>query len=94
MQQFRAISQQFCSAELSTEPNPKFQFIIDLQSWIEAMIKDSFEIIMCLDANEGIDDQTGQFCPLEFTLDRPISGKGHDEKLATLIHTCGLCNPL
>jgi hypothetical protein len=58
------------------------------------MLSKFYEIILCLDANEGIDEQVGLFSPLQFSLDKPIIGSGHDGTLATLIRTCGLCDPL
>lgn len=93
-QQFRHLSKDFREADLIHDPKPRLQFIVDLQAWLEYKIQDNHSIILALDANEGIQDITGSYHPLEFTLDRPISTKGHDGSLATLMHTCGLRDPL
>jgi len=50
--------------------------------------------ILVIDAYEGSYGQIGNFCPLLYTLDTPISGKGHDGSLATLVRLSGLCDPL
>ncbi len=36
------------------EPQPRLQFILDLQAWLENMMNNKTEIILCLDANEDI----------------------------------------
>jgi len=87
MQQFRSLSKQYCKAEIQFDPKRRFQFINDLKAWVEELIRKSYEIILCMDANEGVDEQPGKYCPLELTLDKPIKGKGHDGSLNTLIRT-------
>jgi hypothetical protein len=94
MQQFRHLSQQNREADIISDPKPKYQFIIDLQAWLQEMMGKEYEIILCLDANESIDGKAGQFSPLQYSLSKPIAGSGHDGTLATLIRTCGLCDPL
>jgi hypothetical protein len=94
MQQFRHLSQQNREAGMISDPKPKYQFIIDLQAWLQEMMSKEYEIILCLDANESIDSKVGQFSPLQYSLSKPITGSGHDGTLATLIRTCGLCDPL
>jgi hypothetical protein len=76
------------------EPKSRFQFIVNLQAWLQEKISHSYEVILCLDANEGLSGKSGQFHPLEYMLDTPIMGKGHDGTLVTLIRSCGLCDPL
>jgi len=94
MQQFRHLSQQNREADIISDPKPKYQFIIDLQAWLQEMMGKEYGIILCLDANESIDGKVGQFSPLQYSLSKPIAGSGHDGTLATLIQTCGLCDPL
>jgi hypothetical protein len=94
MQEFRSLSKQYRTVEIQFDPKPRFQFIIDLQAWVEELIRQSYEIILFMDTNEGVDEQPGKYCPLELNLDKPILGRGHDGLLATLIRTCGLCDPL
>jgi hypothetical protein len=59
MQQFRSLSMQYRTANIKSEPNPRFQFLIDLHAWVEELIQQSYEIILCMDANESIDEQPG-----------------------------------
>jgi hypothetical protein len=94
MQQFRTLSQHMRAVELTSNPRPRYQFIIDLQAWLQELINKSYEVILCIDANESIHNQLGQFSPLQFSLDKPIVGSRHDGTLATRIRTCGLCDPL
>jgi hypothetical protein len=95
MQQFRNLSQEFCKKKnMQHEPKPRFQFIVDLQAWLQEKISQSYEVILCLDANEGCSGKSGQFDPLEYTLYTLIMGKGHDGTLVTFIRSCGLRDPL
>lgn len=93
-QQYRNLSQQFRQADLTHDPKPQHQFIADLQAWLESKIASGYSIILSIDANEGLQDKTGNYTPLHFTLDQPIPTKGHDGSLSTLLHTCGLIDPL
>lgn len=86
-QQFRGLSQQFRKADLAYDPKPRHQFIVDLQAWLESKTATGY-------ANEGLHEGTGNYTPLHFTLKHPIPTKGHDGTLSTLIHTCGLLDPL
>jgi hypothetical protein len=54
----------------------------------------NYSIILGIDANEGSYGQIGNYCPLIYTLDTPITGTGHDGSLATLVRSSGLCDPL
>jgi hypothetical protein len=49
---------------------------------------------LALDANEGLEPETGTYHPLDYTLDKPIPTKVHDGTINTLGRTCGLCEPL
>lgn len=93
-QQFRFLSKEFREANIYEDPQPIKQFIIDLQAWLEFKNKAGCFIILTIDANEGIGKETGTFFPLDYNLEKPISTKGHDGTIRTLVRTCGLCDPL
>jgi len=93
-QQFQHLSKQFRKTNTPGNPNPRNQFIVDLQAWLEVKVKDNYFIILSLDANEGIYGKTGHIHPLDYNEEHPISTKGHDGSLLTLMNTCGLCDPL
>jgi hypothetical protein len=93
-QQFRFLSREFRAAEVIEDPQPRKQFIIDLQDWLEYQNTAGCFIILALDSNEGLGSETGKYHPLDYTLDKPIPIKGHDGTIKTLVRTCGLCNPL
>jgi hypothetical protein len=58
------------------------------------MMTQRLDIILALDANESIEGVQGKYCPLDYTIDKPVTPNGHDGSIATLIRTCGLCDPL
>jgi hypothetical protein len=93
-QQFRQLSKTFRDADLSGDPIPRHQFIVDLQGWIEHKIGEGHQIILSIDANESFNHTAGSFTPVPYTLEKPIPLKGHDGSIATLVKTCGLCDPL
>jgi hypothetical protein len=93
-QQHRYLSKEFREANSMDNPQPRKQFIVDLQAWLEHKNKAGCFIILALDANEGLGEDTGTYHPLEYTLEKPIATRGHDGTLQTLVRTCGLCDPL
>jgi len=93
-QQFRKLSQQFRDSGIQKEPCPRNQFILDLQAWLEHKLQEQYDIILSLDANESITQETGTISPLTYNPEQPTAGYGHDGSLMTLIRTCGLCDPL
>jgi hypothetical protein len=93
-QQFRALSKTFRDADLLDDPVPRKQFIVDLQAWIEHKVAEGYQIILGIDANEPYSQTKGNFTPLHYTLETPISTKGHDGTLSTLVRSCGLIDPL
>ena len=93
-QQFRGLSERFRHADLTHDPKPRHQFIVDLQAWLETKIASDYSIVLSIDANESLQPTVGTYTPLNFTLEKPIPIKGHDGTLATLLHTCGLRDPL
>ncbi len=71
------------------------QFILDLQAWLESLIQTDHEIILALDANEPYNpDIPACHHPLLYDPSKLTLDKTHDGKLATLIATCGLKDPL
>ncbi len=93
-QQFRKLLQQFRNSGIQEEPCSRHQFILDLQAWLEHKIQDQYDIILSLDANESITQETGSISPLTYNPEQPTAGNGHDGSLMTLIRTCGLRDPL
>ncbi len=93
-QQFRLLSQSFHEADLDDDPIPHHQFIVDLQAWLEHRVESGYHIVLGIDANEAYHGKGGSFTPITYQLDSPISIKGHDGTLATLVRSCGLMDPL
>ncbi len=68
--------------------NPRPQFILDLQSWIQSKIESGHDIILALDANATSDPDTpGSPHPLQYKEGILTLDKKHDAKLSTLIST-------
>jgi exonuclease III len=77
------------------DANPRRQFILDLQSWLQHHLKQNHEIILAMDANMMYDpDITGQAYPLTYKENVPITDHKHNGLLSSLIATCGLIDPL
>jgi hypothetical protein len=94
-QQIRLLSQTIRANNLPIAPNPRRQFIMDLQAWIEHLIQTDHEIILSLDANEPYNpDAPGTVTSLQYQQDKLTISKTHDGKLSTLIASCGLKDPL
>ncbi len=94
-QQHRLLSHLYRTHHLQAAPHPHRQFILDLQSWLEHLIKEDYDIILTLDANEPYNpDVPVAQHPLSFQPGIPMLDKRHDGKLSTLIATCGLQDPL
>jgi hypothetical protein len=94
-QQHRILSQHIRDNNLPIAPHPRRQFILDLQSWIEHLIHTNHDIILAMDANESYNpDVPCTAKPLHYNQGQHTLDKSHDGKLATLIATCGLCDPL
>ncbi len=94
-QQHRLLSAHIRQNNLPISPHPHRQFILDLQSWIQTLIQEGHKIILALDANESynpdilVPPHALTYKEGHLTLD-----KHHDGKLATLVSTCGLKDPL
>jgi len=93
-QQFRRLSEQFREAERTDDPIPRHQFIVDLQGWLEYKISKGYYVILGIDANEPFNPDGGNYTPVDYQLNQPISIKGHDGTLQTLVRTSGLVDPL
>jgi hypothetical protein len=94
-QQTRLLSSYIRQNNLPISAHPHRQFILDLQSWIETLIQEGHEIILALDANETYNPEV-PVPPhkLVHKLGQLTLDKHHDGKLATLVSTCGLKDPL
>jgi hypothetical protein len=94
-QQYRLLSAAIRNDNLPIAPNPRRQFIMDLQSWIEHLIHTEHDIILSMDANEPYNpDIPGTVHLLPYSKDKLVMSKTHDGKLATLVASCGLKDPL
>jgi hypothetical protein len=92
-QQYRHLSSYLRESSLTTQPNPRRQFILDLQAWIESLVHTNHDIILSLDGNEDYTISTPQFTPLTYIANKHIDNPKHDGTLATLLKTCGLIDP-
>jgi len=93
-QQFRQLSAHFRDADMTEDPVPRHQFIVDLQGWLEHKVSESYYIILGIDANEPFYPGKGLYTPVDYQLNHPIPIKGHDGTLSTLVKTSGLVDPL
>jgi len=94
-QQLRLLSRQFQEQNLTGIPNPRRQFILDLQAWIEFLLTDGQEIILSLDANEVYNPDVHTTAhSLSYHPGKLTTSDRHDGKLATFISTCQLILPL
>jgi hypothetical protein len=93
-QQFRVLSQQFREADRTDDPIPRHHLIEDLQGWLDHKTAEGNYIILGIDANEAFDSSRGNYTPVDYQIGQPISTKGHDGTLSTLVRTSGLVDPL
>ncbi len=78
-----------------TNAQPRRQFILDLQSWLEEKIAQDHDIILTRDCNDTYNpDQPGTIHHLPYTHGIALLHKTHDGKLSTLLASCGLVDPL
>jgi hypothetical protein len=92
-QQFWRLSEHFRDADLTDDPVPWHQFIVDLQGWLEHKISEGYYVILGIDANGPFHPGEGNYTPVDFQLNQPIPIKGHDGTLNTLVKTSGLVDP-
>jgi len=94
-QQIRVLSQQHRQHGQRVSPQPRRQFILDLQGWLEFKKEEGHELIVGMDANDTYDPDAGGIShSVSYTPDRPTISPAHPGKLSTLIATCGLRDPL
>jgi hypothetical protein len=93
-QQYRMLSRKYRDANLTADPKPLLQFIVDLQAWLAQYISRGKKIILGIDSNEDISGKQGQITPMKYHIDKPISTAGHDGSLASLMRTCGLVDAI
>jgi hypothetical protein len=94
-QQQRTLSHLHIHHSQHVTSQPRRQFILDLQSWLEELIAQHHEIILAMDANASYNPDTAYPThPLSYRLNTPTLAPGHNGTLATLISTCGLVDPL
>jgi hypothetical protein len=91
-QQLRVLSRLHREQRIEAPPNPRRQFILDLQSWLEYLQSEGHQFILAMDANDTYDpDGTCPKHPLHPSL---TVDSQHNGKLATLVSSCDLCLPL
>ncbi|MFN9951609.1 MAG: hypothetical protein ACK55I_00800, partial [bacterium] len=75
--------------------DPRRQFILDLQAWLEHLIQEGHQLIVAMDANMVYDpDQSALQHHLPYQPGALTFSAGHNGKLSTLVSTCQLCLPL
>jgi len=94
-QQNRVLSQIIRNQAHHILSQPRRQFILDLQGWLQTKIDEGHELIVSMDANDTYNPDTpGVAHPVTYHPDRPILSPTHNGKLGTLITSCGLRDPL
>ncbi len=94
-QQQRVLTNLHIHHKQVTDANPRKQFILDLQSWLEHQLTQNHEIILAMEANITYYPYiTGQAYPLFYKESVPIIDFKHNGLLSTLITTCGIIDPL
>ncbi len=94
MQQYRKLSSTYRSDNRTDQPNPRRQFILDLQAWIEHLLRNKHDIILSMDGNEDYTQTPRGFVPLSYTPGKHVISTTHDGSLSTLLNTCGLTDTL
>lgn len=94
MQQYRKISTKLRDSNKHSTPNPHRQFVLDLQAWLEHLIRNGHQIILSIDSNKEINPTSGKYINLPYKLDTITATSNHDELLSTLLNTCGLVDIL
>ncbi len=67
---------------------------MDLQAWLEHLVKEGHLLILAIDSNEDIDSFEGAFSPLPYNPEGATICNQHDGSLSTLLKTCGLVDIL
>jgi hypothetical protein len=91
-QQLRILSRLHQEQNITVPPNPRRQFILDLQSWLEYLHSENHQQIASMDANQVFDpDQDYSSHLLQFASGTLTVSPLHDGKLLTLMASCNLC---
>jgi hypothetical protein len=94
-QQQRVLSRLHREHDQRVAAQPRRQFILDFQGWLESRIDDGHELIVGMDINDTYNPDTpGTRHPLQYNPDLPTVTSSHNRKLSTLIASCGLKDPL
>jgi hypothetical protein len=94
MQQYRKISAKLRDTDKQSTPNPRHQFVLDLQAWLENLIKEGHHIILSIDSNEELNPTEGKITNLTYNQSLVTANPNHDGSLSTLVNTCGLIDIL
>jgi hypothetical protein len=94
MQQYRKMSNSTETKDYEVQPQPRCQFLLDLQAWLEKMKLDNCEIILALDANKEFNDEDGSIIPLCYAEGNHIKHSTHDGTISMLCKSCGLVDPM
>ncbi len=94
-QQDRGISRMQRQQIIHGPPQPRQQFILDLQSWLQHLQREGHQIILAMDTNATYDtDNLGTAHDLTYTPGNLTQDKRHNGKLSTLLASCSLLQPL
>jgi hypothetical protein len=94
-QQLRILSRLHREQHITAPPDPRRQFILDLQSWLEYLTSENHKLIVSMDANQKYDpDKDYSSYPLQYEGGKLTIDPNHDGKLSTLVVSCNLCLPL
>lgn len=94
-QQLRGLSRLHREQNLLDPRDPRRQFILDLQAWLQHLQLEDHQFIVCMDANDVYDpDSQATIHPLQYQPGHLSVDSTHDGVLATLVSSCNLCLPL
>lgn len=94
-QQLRVLSSLHRDQHINAPPDPRCQFILDLQSWSEHLHSEGHQFILAMDANETYNpDVVAPKHPLLYNASSLTVNGQHNGKLSTLVSSCDLCLPL
>jgi hypothetical protein len=95
-QQLRLLSRMNREQLIDTAPNPRRQFILDLQAWIKSIQNEGHTIVLAMDAHVVFNPDSDPSPSHNLTFDpkKLTKNSRHYGKLATLVSTCHLSLPL
>jgi hypothetical protein len=93
-QQQRVLSRLHRENNQRVPPQPRHQFILDFQGWLETRIAEGQELIAGMDTNDSYNpDSSGTPHSLEYTPDLPTVSSSHNGKLETALPAEALRTP-